>query len=259
MVYIIGKDVMKMLTEERHQLIQRLLMNDSIVKLQEIVDATQASESTVRRDLSQLEEMGKLVRVHGGAKRIFAVDYEPSVKEKSTQHMSEKERIGKYAASLIEDNDFIYLDAGTTTLAMLPYIEAREITIVTNGLELANYLADMGFQTILIGGYLKPKTRAMIGSDAQKQLRQYQFSKAFMGANGLDVQYGYTTPDIEEANVKQVAIHQANEAYVLVDSSKFDKVSFCKMVELEDAAVITNQLEESISTKFRKYTKVKEV
>ena len=248
-----------MLTEERYQFIRKLLANNSIVKLQEIVDATNASESTVRRDLSQLEDLGDLVRVHGGAKRMFSVDYEPSVKEKSSQHMTEKEHIGKYAASLIEDNDFIYIDAGTTTLSMVPFITALDITVVTNGLEIANHLADRNLQTILIGGYLKPKTRAMIGSDAQNQLKQYQFSKAFMGTNGIDLQYGFTTPDREEANVKQTAIQQANQAYVLSDSSKFDKVSFCKIVELEDAAIITNQLSESSKVKFEKHTKVKEV
>ena len=80
-----------------------------------------------------------------------------------------------------------------------------------------------------------------------------------MGTNGLNVQYGYTTPDIEEANVKQTAIQQANASYVLTDSSKFDKVSFCRIVELEDAAIITNQLTDAMRVKFEKYTKVKEV
>lgn len=248
-----------MLTEERYQIIRNLLTRDSIVKLHEMVEATQASESTVRRDLSQLEEAGELVRVHGGAKRIFSVDYEPSVKEKSEQHRDEKERIGMYATSLIEDNDFVYIDAGTTTLSMLAYIEASHITVVTNGLEIATYLADKNIETILIGGYIKPKTRAMIGSDALNQLKQYQFSKAFMGTNGIDSQYGFTTPDREEANVKQTAIGQANHVYMLSDSSKFNKVSFCKVVELDDATIITNRLADDVREKFTILTKIKEV
>lgn len=248
-----------MLTEERHQVIKKLLKSDGIVKLHEIVEATGASESTVRRDLSQLEEVGELVRVHGGAKRIFSVDYEPSVKEKSEQHRSEKERIGKYAASLVKANDFIYIDAGTTTLSMLPFIETESVTVVTNGLEIATYLTDFDIETILIGGYIKPRTRAMIGSDAINQLRQYQFSKAFMGTNGIDSQYGFTTPDREEANVKQTAINQTNQVYMLSDSSKFDKVSFCKIMELDDATIITNTLSDSQRKKFTKLTKLKEV
>lgn len=248
-----------MLTEERHQVIKKLLKSDGIVKLHEIIEATGASESTVRRDLSQLEEAGELVRVHGGAKRIFSVDYEPSVREKSEQHRSEKERIGKYAASLVKANDFIYIDAGTTTLSMLPFIETESVTVVTNGLEIATYLIDRDIKTILIGGYIKPRTRAMIGSDAINQLRQYQFSKAFMGTNGIDSQYGFTTPDREEANVKQTAINQTNQVYMLSDSSKFDKVSFCKIMELDDATIITNTLSDSQRKKFAKLTKLKEV
>lgn len=250
---------MKMLTEERYQAIRKLLADNSIVKLQEIVEATEASESTARRDLSQLEELGELVRVHGGAKRIFSVDTEPSVKEKSQQFMTEKEHIGKYAATLIEMNDFIYIDAGTSTLSMLPFIKAENITVVTNGLEIANILTDMDIQTILVGGFIKPKTRAMIGTDAKNQLKQYQFSKAFMGTNGIDIQYGFTTPDREEASVKQTAIHQANQVYVLSDSSKFDKISFCRIVELEDASIITNTLPEPVRLKYEKHTKVKGV
>ncbi|MGO4936976.1 DeoR/GlpR family DNA-binding transcription regulator [Fundicoccus sp. Sow4_H7] len=248
-----------MLTEERHQAIRNLLKREVIVKLYEIIEATGASESTVRRDLSQLEEAGELVRVHGGAKRIFSVDYEPSVKEKSEQYRSEKERIGKYAASLIQVNDFIYIDAGTTTFFMLPFIEAEDITVVTNGLEIATYLSDLNIETILIGGFIKPKTRAMIGADAVSQLKQYHFSKAFMGTNGIDSQYGFTTPDREEAHVKQTAINQTNQVYMLSDSSKFDKVSFCKIVELDDAMVITNTLTDRVREKFSKLTKVKEV
>ncbi|XJS10583.1 DeoR/GlpR family DNA-binding transcription regulator [Aerococcaceae bacterium WGS1372] len=248
-----------MLTEERHQVIKKLLKSDGIVKLHEIVEATGASESTVRRDLSQLEGLGELVRVHGGAKRIFSVDYEPSVKEKLEQHRSEKERIGKYAASLIKANDFIYIDAGTTTLTMLPFIETDGVTVVTNGIELATYLTDRNIETILIGGYIKPNTRAMIGSDAINQLKQYHFSKAFMGTNGIDSEYGFTTPDREEANVKQAAINQTNQVYILSDSSKFDKVSFCKIVELDDAVIITNNLSDKKRERFGKLTKIKEV
>ncbi|UUX33305.1 DeoR/GlpR family DNA-binding transcription regulator [Fundicoccus culcitae] len=248
-----------MLTEERHRIIRSLLMNDSVVKLQDIMDATDASESTVRRDLSQLEESGELVRIHGGAKRIFTVEYEPSVREKIGQFTDEKDRIGRYAASLVEANAFIYIDAGTTTMAMIPYIQALGITVVTNGLEIASELANRDIQTILLGGQVKPKTYAMIGSDTQKQLKQYRFSKAFIGTNGIDSQYGFTTPDIEEANIKQMAINQANQAYILSDSSKFEKVSFCKIVELDDATIITNQLEASTKDKYEKYTKVKEV
>lgn len=247
-----------MLTEERHQIIKQLLEQEAIVKLQDIVEATKASESTIRRDLSQLEVMGELVRVHGGAKRNFSVDLEPSVKEKLGRYQAEKVLIGKYAAQLIQDNEFVYIDAGTTTLAMLPHIKAKNITVVTNGLEIAQQLLELNVQTILIGGSLKSTTLAVIGSVALNQLKQYQFSKVFMGMNGIDPQYGYTTPDIEEASIKRAAISQANQAYILTDSSKFNKVSFCRVAALEDAAVITNSVDKTLKDKYQQYTNIEE-
>lgn len=249
---------MKMLTDERHQIIKDMLEEEAIVKLQTIVEKTQASESTVRRDLSQLEAEGILVRVHGGAKRNFTIESEPTMTEKSGQHPSEKVVIGKYAAQLIQDNDFIFIDAGTTTLAMLPHIKAHNITVVTTGVEIARQLADQAIQTIVIGGLLKPSTLAIIGSVALNQLKQYQFSKVFVGTNGIDPHYGLTTPDIEEAHIKRTAIAQANQAYVMADSSKFNKVSFCKIADLEDTTIITDSLDPVVKEKYTHYTEIKE-
>ncbi|MRI86078.1 DeoR family transcriptional regulator [Aerococcaceae bacterium WS4759] len=254
-----SKEVMKMLTEERFDVIRELLTGDSIVKIQAIVEATQASESTVRRDLSQLEELGELVRVHGGAKRQFSLESEPSVPEKNLRFHDEKQSIGQYAAQLIQDNEFIYLDAGTTTLAMVPHIKAKGLTIVTNSLDLAGHLSEAALKVVVLGGSLKNRTRAMIGSDAQKQLKQYRFSRAFMGTNGIDTKFGFTTPDSEEAHVKQTAAQQANRVYVLADASKFDKVSFCQFMELDEAIVITSPLGDRLGDKYHGVLEIKEV
>lgn len=250
---------MKMLTEERFDVIRSLLAGDSVVKIQAFVDATGASESTVRRDLSQLEDLGELVRVHGGAKRNFSVDLEPSVGEKRLMFQSEKVAIGRYAASLIEDGEFVFIDAGTTTLAMVPFIQAEQVTIVTNGLEVAVQLADSKSTVILLGGLIKQNTRAMIGADAQRQLQQYRFSRAFMGTNGIDSQFGFTTPDTLEAHVKQAAARQASRVYVLADSSKFDKVSFCQFADFDEVTVVTNQLTEKLRDKFSGLLELREV
>ena len=248
-----------MLTDERFAVIRSLLADDSVVKIQAIVEATNASESTVRRDLSQLEDLGELVRVHGGAKRVFSVDVEPSVSEKRLRFQDEKLAIGRYAASLIEDGEFVFIDAGTTTLAMIPFIQAENVTIVTNGLELAVQMAESKFTVILLGGVVKPNTRAMIGSETLKQLLQYRFSRAFMGTNGIDVRFGFTTPDTQEAHVKESAIAQANRVYVLADHSKFEKVSFCQFVDFEKATVITDHLSEPLREKFAPLLDLKEV
>src|SRR5690606_3000871 len=106
-----------MLTEERHASILDLLKQKGIVKTKELMETLQCSESTIRRDLDELEKNGLLRRVHGGAKRIYRLDDELSIQEKSLKNVHEKDAIGQTAASFIENNDVIYVDAGTSTLS----------------------------------------------------------------------------------------------------------------------------------------------
>lgn len=233
------------------------LKHSSIVQLQELVDRLHVSESTIRRDLSILEEQGKLVRVHGGAKRVFGLTDEPTMGEKATQCHFEKQRIAKAAAQLVKDNEVIYLDAGTTTLEMIPFLP--EVKVVTNGLAQADALSRRGFETILIGGWIKKGTQAIIGSQALKQLAEYRFDRAFMGMNGVDEKYGLTTPDVEEASIKKLAIQQSARSYVLVDKSKFDCVSFCHVADIEDVTLLTEAREDDTLQALAKRTSIKEV
>ena len=122
----------------------------------------------------------------------------------------------------------------------------------------AEKLSDLGLETILLGGKVKSRTRAMIGVEAIRQLGQYRFQKVFMGMNGVDVEYGFTTPDTEEAEVKRLAMAQGNQVYVLVDYDKIGKVSFCRVANIDDAIIVTNQLEPSVSAQLNQVTTVKE-
>src|SRR5699024_4282709 len=131
-----------------------------IVKVQELVNQLQTSESTIRRDLVILEKEQKLRRVHGGASLIRKRKDEPSMGEKSIENLEEKTSIAKYAASLIEARDCVFLDAGSTVYQMLPYIEAEHITVVTNGLNHLRALLEKGVDTYLLGGFIKPRTEA---------------------------------------------------------------------------------------------------
>lgn len=248
-----------MLTPERQQKILKLVQKQDIVKLQDFVDATGASESTIRRDLSQLEEMNKLKRVHGGAARIHQKAEEPSILEKSSINLYEKQLIAKAAAELVNEGDCIFLDAGTTTFQMIPYLENKQITVVTNGFAHIQSLMDKGLTTYIVGGFMKNKTGAIIGSKASQSLMEYNFDKAFIGANGVHPKSGYTTPDPEEASVKNLAVKLANETFILADSSKINEVAFAKIVPLQSGTLITNQCEELLTVKYKDITTVIEV
>ncbi|MFQ3544850.1 DeoR/GlpR family DNA-binding transcription regulator [Halobacillus rhizosphaerae] len=229
-----------MLTPERHQLIINLLHERHTVKMKELVQHTQSSESTIRRDLDQLEQEGHLRRVHGGASLRQGTMEEPSVGEKVTQYHQEKTLIAKYAASLVRDGDCIFIDAGTTTYEMIPHLSNKDIIVVTNGLNLLDLLTEHRIKTYALGGYVKHRTRAVIGASAVQNLHQYRFDQCFMGTNGLTGDDGFTTPDPEEAAIKTTALTLSQEKFVLADHSKFGKVAFCKIASLEDADVITN-------------------
>lgn len=246
-----------MLTEERYTFILDELKHNGIVKTQELMTALQCSESTIRRDLDQLEQDRKLRRVHGGAKRFYQLDDELSNNEKSSKNIQEKQAIAKFAASLIEKNDIVFIDAGTTTLAMIDYIENGNITVVTNGILHASLLTDKNINTFLIGGNIKPSTKAIIGPTSIHQLRNYRFNKAFIGINGIDIEFGCTTPDPEEAALKSLAIKQASITYMLADQSKWNKVNFANVCDMEEVTIITDAIKENIDA-FRHKTEIME-
>jgi DeoR family fructose operon transcriptional repressor len=248
-----------MLTPERHQVILQLLKEKNICEIQEIMELTSTSESTIRRDLSQLEDQKFLKRIHGGASRLQGKLQEPSMVEKSSKNLQEKRRIAQFAASLVEKGDCIYLDAGSTVIEMIEYLPAKNIVVVTNGLSHLTPLLHKGIPTYLIGGFAKPITNAFIGRGALVSLDLYRFDKCFMGVNGIHPQFGFTTPDQEEAMVKQKAISLSREAYVLADNSKFAEISFAKIAEIHEASIITNELEDETQQQYLNRTTIKVV
>ncbi|MET3289335.1 UNVERIFIED_CONTAM: DeoR family fructose operon transcriptional repressor [Brevibacillus sp. OAP136] len=249
-----------MLTPERHQLILSLLKEKETVHLNELVELTGASDSTVRRDLSELEEQRLLKRIHGGASLIRNKLEEPSVLEKAVKHEKEKVAIAHYAASLVGERDSIYIDAGTTTFHMLPHLPAASIVVVTNGPELALQLTKRNIKTILLGGELKAATLSLVGREAIKTISQFRFDKCFLGMNGVDTVHGLTTPDPDEAYVKQLALELSDERYVLADADKFGRVTFAKVADLRGITLITDDgIGEETEREFNRVTQLKVV
>jgi DeoR family fructose operon transcriptional repressor len=149
-----------MLTEKRHEYILQELKRKGSITVNEIKEELGISESTIRRDLNSLDEEGRLVKVFGGA---VSADFEvsgsePSVMQKREININGKKLIAKYAAGLIEPDDFVYMDAGTTTGCMIDYITEKRAVYVTNAVTHARNLAALGFRVILIGGELKGST-----------------------------------------------------------------------------------------------------
>jgi len=234
-----------MLTPERHHIILSLLKAHGVIKLLDLLEATKASESTIRRDLIQLEQEHRLKRVHGGASLLQGKRLEPSYEFKADVNFKEKQRVAQLAAHLIADGDSIYLDAGTTTLQMIPYLCQKDLTVVTNAINLIEPLINKGLTAYLLGGLVKAKTKALIGGATLTGLQAYRFDKSFIGVNGIHQDFGYTTPDPEEAQVKQTALHLSQEAFAVADHSKLGEVSFSKIADLKAATLLIDKLDEN--------------
>ncbi len=233
-----------MLTEKRQEEILKLVNKNGSVTVQELKDIFDASESTIRRDLNALHDMGVLVKVFGGAvKNESKIQVkEEKVSLRMEQNREEKQKIAQFAASLIEPDDFVYLDAGTTTGAMIPFIQETKATFVTNAVSHALMLAEKGMHVILIGGEMKASTEAIVGNEAYQNMQKYNFTKGFFGTNGVDKNAGFTTPDVNEALVKECAIKHSQAPYVLCDSAKFYQICPVRFAEFLDAIVVTDRI-----------------
>ena len=233
-----------MLTEKRQEEILRLLSLKGSVTVQELKEYFDASESTIRRDLNTLDEKGALVKVFGGAMLAESnlATKDEQVSQRKELYQDEKQQIGKYAASLIEPHDFVYLDAGTTTAMMLDYLLDDSVTYVTDGVAHAQRLVKKGMKVILLGGELKASTEAVIGTQAVQMLINYHFTKGFFGTNGITKKTGFTTPDINEAAVKSMAMEQCKECYIVTDASKFDLISPVSFSTFYGGTILTDQI-----------------
>lgn len=248
-----------MLAEERFAKILDLLAEKRSATVLELCEALNASESTIRRDLTELDRLGKLNKVHGGATlpdSQFLAD-ELTMDAKQALAIAEKRDIARAAALLIRPQDFIYIDAGTTTLALVQALSgsALEAHYVTNGIAHARLLVQKGCKVFVPGGMLRPNTEAIVGAAAVASLQAYNFTKAFLGANGVDLQAGFTTPDPEEAAVKATAVRHARESWFLVDSTKFARVYPAVITELQGGAILTDRCP---APQYAKVTLVKE-
>ena len=247
-----------MLTQERYQMILQILNEKNAVTVSELAQAIGTSESTIRRDLNSLDDMGKLNKVFGGATSIRQTTgiSEDNVSSREAIMSDNKNAIAAYSATLIKDDDFVYIDAGTTTSRLIDYIANYKATYVTNGISHARKLIQKGLTAYIIGGRMKPATEAVVGAKGIESINNFNFTKAFMGANGIDIDSGFTTPDIDEALIKEAAIKKSYMSFVLADHTKFGRVFPVTFSKLKKCCIITDILADK---RYADKTVIKEV
>lgn len=230
-----------MILEKRLEIILDTLEKEEAVSNKILTDKLKVSESTLRRDLSYLQEMGKITRVHGGAVLNNIAASEINFTDNQKRQLKEKSIIGKKACGLIKDAKFIYLDAGSTCHEVIKFLNnSRDITIVTNGLMHVDDLIKKNIKAVLLEGEIKPSTKVTTGIRTLESISKYNFDLAFIGGNGFDAK-AYYTADPNEAVVKSKAIENSTRAYILADRSKENVKYFQTIATRDEIKLITEE------------------
>lgn len=225
-----------MYQEERHAAIIEKARSSGRVDVAELAADFDVTAETVRRDLTSLERHGLVRRVHGGAIPVERLGFEPGIHVRAEQMAAEKARIATAALAELPAEGAILLDAGTTTAALADILPTdRELTVLTNAIPIAMALSARPNVTVLtIGGRVRGRTLATVDAWALRVLAETFVDVAFLGANGVSVERGLTTPDLAEAAVKRAMLGAARRVVVLADHTKIGNDCFARIGELED-------------------------
>jgi len=233
--------------EERQQAIARLVLTRGRVAVTELAEEFSVTTETVRRDLSALERMRLVRRVHGGAVPAASLSaMESRLDERDATRAREKERIALAALRYLPgDGGTVAIDAGTTTARLVNVIppDAR-ITAFTNGVPIAARLAQAsGVELHLLPGRVRNTTQAAVGSITTQTLHRVRVDVAFLGTNGITAEHGFSTPDFEEAAVKEALVRSASRVVVLADSTKVGRDTTVSFADLGDVDVLVTDAE----------------
>lgn len=227
-----------MFAQERQEKIIEALKERSRLLLPELEEILQVSPATVRRDLSYLESLRKVVRTHGGVLLPTTADEEASLGRKSRREHNARVLIAKEATALVREGQSVFVDAGRTALEVgRRLLQQRGLTIFTNSIPLMNEQPAPACRLVAIGGEVHLPSRAVVGATAMDWMRRLSFDLAFVGASGIDAAKGPCTADLSEAGLKAAAIQAARRAVLLVDASKWREpapIRFAEWCEIDD-------------------------
>jgi len=240
---------MSLVGEERKEYILNLLNYAGKVRTNELVDKLQVSSETIRRYLEELEYEKKLKRVYGGAVKINIDREEPSHFNREVLYAEEKKRIGRTAASLVQDNDVIVIDDGTTTQQIIGYLGNRKnLVVLTNSIPALSLLIEyqnkehFSGDIYFIGGKVQTKHFRIAGSLAEKMMDNFNVDKAFISIDGILANKGITSYDPDRALLAKKFIENANESIVLSDHSKIGISTFYKIADLKEVDIVVSDV-----------------
>lgn len=227
-----------MFAEERRNKIIQLIKSGHPVKVVALSILFTVSEATIRRDLQELENLGLLQRTHGGAVST-QLDSELSFLDREIFHLEEKRQIALAAANMVQNGETILLDAGTTTREIARALCGKRLTIATNSMDVASVFSEEeDIEVLLLGGTWRKSINSLVGPLTNSMLKLFAFDKAFVAANAVDCTLGASTHNLAEAETKRVMFQSARQSILVVDHSKFEQKTFCKICNLSELSLL---------------------
>lgn len=251
----------RFLTEERRNKIAENIVANGSIKVSDLMEQFSVSKETIRKDLIYLEQSGIIKKSHGGALSVLERMERP-LKDRTMEAMEQKQRIAEYAATLIDENAIIFIDAGSTNLCLAKLLYLRKsLTIFTNSLSVANILAESENQVHVCGGFLNATTMSLVGFGATSFLEKVCMDLAFLGSSGFHGHHGPTSIDFTDAEVKKTVIHSTRKNIVLAHSAKARSTAVVEYTSWKDiACLITDTgLHDKEEQSLSRYVKIHKV
>ncbi|HPZ15126.1 MAG TPA: DeoR/GlpR family DNA-binding transcription regulator [Sphaerochaeta sp.] len=244
---------------ERRKKIVTYINEKGRADIAELALLTQSTEVTVRRDLAYLEKSESLIRIHGGAvknERKKSIWRTSSIGSRLEKNKEQKERIAQFAVTLINDNDSLMIDGGSTTQIFASFLKDKHnLLVVTNSPGIAEILLDNDTNRVIqIGGELVRDTHQVAGPDAEAHIRRYNVDKCIISVTGADPEAGLSAAIPIEASIKRTMIEQARQSILLIDSSKFERKALCYAFDFKafDTVVTDSNISKQTVERLRK-------
>lgn len=234
-----------MLPRERLEIIKEIALKEKKVYVSRLSEKFDVTEETIRRDLEKLELQGIVTRSYGGAiLNVEKTNEDIPFYKRSKTNIESKQYIASKALEFVKDGSTIIADCSSTVLEVLKLLKNRkDITVITNSVEVLQELNQSELNIISTGGGLKQRSLSLQGPITQNTLKKYNVDIAFVSCKGMDMEKGILDSNEAEAEIKKTMIKQSNKVILLIDNSKFDKTSFVKLFDYEDVDYVITDCE----------------
>lgn len=229
----------RLIPAERRNLILAELEREGSVRVLELSNLLGVSEVTIRRDLELLEGERLLERTHGGAVLSRQIWVEPVYSAKHQSHLPEKRKIGAAAADLVEPGETLFINSGSTTLQIFRNLARKQAHVITSNAGVIPECQDLDIELSLTGGTYRGQSHSFVGALALQTLKRFYASKCFIGVDGISLQYGLTTPNLEEAEIARTMIENTlGKVVIVADHSKIGMVANCVSAPVEKVDIL---------------------